>query len=83
MDARGDPLSRPVVLIDGIPLFDEEDVPLGAILADTADTVLASIPRSRRRDDEAVREAMRIAIRRTAEEIWGKKPVCHVLIHRS
>jgi ribonuclease J len=82
MDARGDLLSRPGVVIDGIPLFDEEGTPVAEILADTADSVLSSIPRPRRRDDEAVREAVRIAIRRTAEEIWGKKPICHVMIHR-
>jgi ribonuclease J len=82
MDARGDLLSRPGVVIDGIPLFDEEGTPVAEILAATADSVLSSIPRPRRRDDEAVREALRIAIRRTAEEIWGKKPVCHVIIHR-
>ena len=82
MDARGDLLLRPGVVIDGIPLFDEEGTPVAEILADTADSVLSSIPRPRRRDDEAVREAVRIAIRRTAEEIWGKKPICHVMIHR-
>jgi ribonuclease J len=82
IDARGDLLLRPGVVIDGIPLFDEEGTLVAEILADTADSVLSSIPRPRRRDDEAVREAVRIAIRRTAEEIWGKKPVCHVMIHR-
>lgn len=82
MDARGDLLSRPGVVIDGIPFFDDEGTPFAEILADTAESVLISIPRSRRRDDEAVREALRIAIRRTAEEIWGKKPICHVMIHR-
>ena len=82
MDGRGDLLSRPGILIDGIPLLDEEGTPFGAILADVAESVLTSIPRSRRGDDEAVRETVRIAIRRVAEEIWGKKPVCHVMVHR-
>jgi ribonuclease J len=82
MDERGDLLSRPGIRIDGIPLMDEEGTPFGAILADVAESVLTSIPRARRRDDEAVRETVRIAIRRTAEEIWGKKPICHVMVHR-
>jgi len=82
MDDRGGLLSTPIILIDGVPLMDEEGTPFGAIFADTAASVLASIPRPRRRDDEAVRETVRTAVRRMAEELWGKKPVCHVLIHR-
>ena len=82
MDERGDLLSRPGIRIDGIPFMDEEGTPFGAILADVAESVLTSIPRARRRDDEAVRETVRIAMRRTAEEIWGKKPICHVMVHR-
>jgi ribonuclease J len=82
MDERGDLLSRPGIRIDGIPFMDEEGTPFAAILADVAESVLTSIPRARRRDDEAVREPVRIAMRRTAEEIWGKKPICHVMVHR-
>jgi hypothetical protein len=29
-----------------------------------------------------VRETVRNAVRRSAEEVWGKRPVCHVMVHR-
>jgi ribonuclease J len=56
-------------------LFDE-------IIYEAVETAINSIPRARRRQDDAIREPVRNAVRRTAEEIWGKKPVCHVVIHR-
>ena len=39
-----------------------------------------SIPRARRKDLEMVREAVRRAVRSTANEIWGKKPVVTVFL---
>lgn len=82
LDHKGDPLDAPLVLLDGGPQVDEEGAPLGAILADAVDVSLASMPRPRRRQDDAIRETVKITVRRTAEEIWGKKPICHVVIHR-
>jgi hypothetical protein len=29
-----------------------------------------------------VQELLRGAVRKTADIAWGKKPVCHVVIHR-
>jgi ribonuclease J len=82
LDQRGDLLDAPLVLLDGGPQVDEEGAPLGAILADAVEVSLASMPRPRRRQDDAIRETVKITVRRTAEEIWGTKPICHVLIHR-
>jgi ribonuclease J len=82
LDERGDLVDELRVLLDGAPQVDEEGVPLDTIIAKAVNASLLSMPRPRRRQDEAVRETVKIAVRRTAEEIWGKKPVCHVLIHR-
>jgi ribonuclease J len=46
------------------------------------DQALGSMPRARRRDDAAVQEILRGALRKEADLAWGKKPVCHVMIHR-
>jgi ribonuclease J len=43
---------------------------------------LESLPRPRRRDDETIKETIRTGVRRAADAAWGKKPICHVLIHR-
>ena len=37
-----------------------------------------SLPRPRRRDPEAVAEAVRRAVRATLAAHWNKKPTCHV-----
>ena len=37
-----------------------------------------SLPRGRRRDPDAVAEAVRRALRAAIAERWGKKPMCHV-----
>jgi ribonuclease J len=37
-----------------------------------------SMPRQRRRDPEAVGEAVRRAIRAALSATWNKKPTCHV-----
>ena len=37
-----------------------------------------SLPRGRKRDPDAVAEALRRAVRATVAQRWGKKPMCHV-----
>lgn len=75
-------LSEPGILLDGSPSDDGEGTAFDEILMDAVDLVLDSIPRARRKHDDVVRDTVRNAVRRAAEEIWGKKPVCHVIIHR-
>jgi hypothetical protein len=40
------------------------------------------MPRARRRENEPVIEIIRGAIRRECDALWGKKPVCKVMVHR-
>lgn len=64
------------VIADGLPAgLDDE-------LAEAAGQAFASIPKPRRKDDEQVAETLRSAMRRTAESIWGKKPVAKVMVVR-
>jgi ribonuclease J len=64
------------VITDGLPAgLDDE-------LADSADDAFASMPKPRRRDDEVIAETLRSAVRRAAEQLWGKKPVCKVIVQR-
>ena len=66
-----------------VGLIDEED-------QETADTVIAAIqaaledvPRKRRKDDKFLREAVRLAIRRTFRDICGKRPETKVHLVRT
>jgi ribonuclease J len=65
-----------VLLADGIPEDLEED------LLEAAEKAFDSMPRSRRKDDATVEETMRTSVRREADAIWGKKPVCKVVVVR-
>jgi ribonuclease J len=40
------------------------------------------MPRARRYEDGPVIELVRGAVRREADALWGKKPVCRVVVHR-
>jgi ribonuclease J len=49
-------------------------------LANTADDAFKRMGRRERRDEAAVEEALRRAVRRDANRIWGKKPHVEVII---
>ncbi|HQY74900.1 MAG TPA: ribonuclease J, partial [Aestuariivirga sp.] len=65
------------LLGDGLPPGLEDD------LLDAAEDAFESMPKPRRKDAVAVAETIRIAVRRAADQIWGKKPVCKVLVQRA
>ena len=65
-----------VVIADGIPEGLDED------FAEAAEAAFDSMPRAKRKDDGIVEEVVRTAIRREADNIWGKKPVCKVVVVR-
>ena len=76
MNEKGD-LEDLVLEADGLPpsLPDE--------LEDLAEEAFIAMPRARRKDDNMVAEALRNAIRRACDNVWGKKPVCKVVVHRT
>ncbi len=75
---KGELIDNPSLDLIGIPERDRE----GALLSEAAyDAVLQtidSLPRGRRRDPDAVAEAVRRAVRAAIAQRWGKKPMCHV-----
>ena len=72
----------PEVVSFGLPETDDEGNLIEEIITDTIETTIDSIPRAKRKDDDLLREAVRRAIRAEVNEIWGKKPVCAVFMHR-
>jgi ribonuclease J len=80
LDSRLDFLGDPEVEPFGLPEFDDEGEDMGDTLYDAVLGAVESIPRVRRKDLGVVREAVRRAVRSTANEIWGKKPVVTVFI---
>ena len=72
----------PEVVSFGLPETDDEGNLIEEIITDTIETTIDSIPRAKRKDDDLLCEAVRRAIRAEVNEIWGKKPVCAVFMHR-
>ena len=71
VDGKGRVAAEPSVIIDGIP------EPVHAAIRDAA---ADAAKRSRKGDDNALKENVRRAARRAAHDAWGKKPVTRVEI---
>lgn len=80
LDSRFDFLGDPDVVPFGLPEYDHEGELMEDTLYDAVLGAVESIPRSRRKDLETVREAIRRAVRSTANEVWGKKPIVTVFL---
>ncbi|MFL6799300.1 MAG: ribonuclease J [Xanthobacteraceae bacterium] len=78
IDARGQLAGDPQLTLTGIPETDAQGRRLEEIAYDAALAAFESMPRPRRRDPEAVAEAVRRAARSAVSAAWHKKPTCHV-----
>ncbi len=64
------------ITCDGLPSG------LEAELLEAAEEAFETMPRPRRKDEGTLAETIRVAVRRCADQIWGKKPICKVLVQR-
>lgn len=82
LDARYDFLEDPDVVPFGLPEYDDEGEDMEDTLYDAVLGAIESVPRSRRKDLDMLREAVRRAVRAAANQAWGKKPVVTVFLTR-
>jgi ribonuclease J len=82
VDRKDNLATDPQVAIEGLPAFDGNGQEMANLFVEVAEDVFDSVPRPRRKDVAGLAETLRIAIRRAAQDAWGKKPVCRVVIHR-
>ena len=75
---KGELASDPEIDMVGIPEKDADGASILDIAYDAAVDSFESMPRGRRRDPDAVAEAVRRAVRAAIAGRWSKKPVCHV-----
>ena len=80
LSRRGDVLAEPEVVLDGIPSETADGKSMADIVLDAVDGTIESIPASRRRDAEMVRDAIRRAVRAAINEQWGKKPIAKIMV---
>ena len=81
LDGQGEMLAPPQVTLHGIA-DEAEEGDLARIVAAAVRSAVESLPRPRRRDDTEVREAARLAMRRTIRTVRGKKPPIDIHIVR-
>jgi len=75
---KGALVSGPRVDMTGVPDADAGGTPFMQIAYEAAMEAFESMPRARRRDPDAVAEALRRAVRSALGTAWRKKPICHV-----
>jgi ribonuclease J len=78
LSEKGALAADPEVELFGIPENDAAGLSMSEIARDAVEDAFESLPRPRRRDQDAVAEAVRRAVRAAIAERWKKKPICHV-----
>jgi len=50
------------------------------VVLDAIEDALKSLPKARRRDLDAIEDAIVRSVRGQVNAAWGKKPTCHVIV---
>ncbi|SIP97597.1 ribonuclease J [Rhizobium sp. RU20A] len=80
LNERYDFVADPDLVAIGLPEFDDEGEDMEDALYDAVLGAVESIPRGKRKDLAMLQEAVRRAVRSTANQIWGKKPLVTVFV---
>jgi ribonuclease J len=75
---RGEMVDDPSLDLIGIPERDRDGGLLHDAVYDAVVETFDSLPRGKRRDPDAVGEAIRRGVRAAVADRWGKKPMCRV-----
>jgi ribonuclease J len=62
----------------GLPSMTIDGDEFEEVIGETVIDLLASLPKARKRDPDAVVNAVERAVRAEVQRKWGKKPICHV-----
>jgi len=82
LDDRYEMAGDPDIVAIGVAAVNERGEDLEGLMLQAAIGAIDSIPRQRRKDLDLVQEAVRRAVRGSANEIWGKKPLVTVFVTR-
>lgn len=80
LDDKGDIPDDPAIDLIGLPLEDDDDEYMEEIVFNVVLNTLEGLPRKKRKDESLVKDAVYRAVRAKIYQIWGKKPVCSVLL---
>lgn len=80
LNRKGGLASDPLVAMEGVPAIDDSGDQLYELVVDAVIGTIESIPRPRRKDESLVGEAARRSVRAAVNQVWGKRPICSVLV---
>ncbi len=75
---KGELVDDPSLDMIGIPERDRDGGSIHEAAYDAIVETIQSLPRARKRDPDAVGEAVKRAVRAAIAQRWGKKPMCYV-----
>ena len=75
---KGELVDDPSLDMIGIPERDRDGGSIHDAAYDAITETIDSLPRARKRDPDAVAEAVKRAVRAAVAQRWGKKPMCYV-----
>lgn len=78
--ADGTVATDPEFSMVGIPEKTADGAAMEDLVADAIDDVLENLPKAKRRDPDIVGDAVHRSVRGRLNAVWGKKPVCEVLV---
>jgi ribonuclease J len=82
LDEKYEMAGDPDIVAIGVATVDARGEDMEGLMLSAAIGAIDSIPRQRRKDLDLVQESVRRAVRGTANEIWGKKPLVTVFVTR-
>ncbi|MGO9170958.1 MAG: ribonuclease J [Rhodomicrobium sp.] len=77
---NGEMAADPEVEVMGIPGRDANGLDMGERALSAVYNAVESIPKGRRKDRDTIREAVARSVRAEMKLVWGKKPLCSVLV---
>jgi ribonuclease J len=78
--SRGDLVGDPWIEMTGLPVSVAADKTMEEVVANAVEDALSGLPKGRRRDPGALEQAIERSVRGSVNAVWGKKPLCHVMI---
>jgi len=70
------------IATEGLPILTEDGEEMQDIIRDAVETTLDATPRPRRKQADTMEQLIAQNVRRAVNMVWGKKPICRVMLHR-
>jgi ribonuclease J len=80
VDVNGALMSDAEVRTAGLPPRTDEGEDFDNFILETAEDLLENLPKAKRRDPEAIKQALERGLRNSVSQIWDKKPTIHAMI---